>query len=69
MGPILYLNTGDWVESCSAIVEHIDGIFELVRWKAATPQAQAPVRLTYQPAVCAVTALSRVSHAPQNDFD
>lgn len=27
-----YLNTGDWVESCTAIVEHYDGELELVRW-------------------------------------
>lgn len=29
---ILYLNCGDWVDSCSAIVEHLDGRMELVRW-------------------------------------
>lgn len=27
-----YMNTGDWVESCSAIVEHRDGRFELLHW-------------------------------------
>lgn len=27
-----YLNSGDWVETCSGIVEHPDGRFELVRW-------------------------------------
>lgn len=27
-----YMNTGDWVESCSAIVEHEDGEFELLHW-------------------------------------
>jgi UDP-2,3-diacylglucosamine pyrophosphatase LpxH len=30
---LVYLNTGDWVESCSAIVEHHDGRFEVVRWQ------------------------------------
>jgi UDP-2,3-diacylglucosamine pyrophosphatase LpxH len=29
---IRYVNTGDWVESCTAIVEHYDGTLELVRW-------------------------------------
>ena len=29
---ISYLNTGDWVESCSAIVEKYDGKFELIYW-------------------------------------
>jgi len=27
-----YLNSGDWVESCTAVVEHLDGRFEIVRW-------------------------------------
>jgi UDP-2,3-diacylglucosamine pyrophosphatase LpxH len=29
---IHYLNTGDWVESCTAIGEKADGSFELIRW-------------------------------------
>ena len=29
---ILYMNDGDWVESCTALVEHADGTFELVDW-------------------------------------
>lgn len=31
-GDVLYLNDGDWVESCSALVEHFDGRLELVHW-------------------------------------
>ncbi len=30
---IRYLNTGDWVESCTAILEHQDGRMELVHWR------------------------------------
>lgn len=29
---IAYFNDGDWVESCSALVEHVDGTFELIYW-------------------------------------
>jgi UDP-2,3-diacylglucosamine pyrophosphatase LpxH len=29
-----YLNCGDWVESCTAIVEHDDGRLEVVHWPA-----------------------------------
>jgi len=29
---IRYMNCGDWVESCTALVEHHDGHFEIVRW-------------------------------------
>ena len=28
----LYCNDGDWVESCTALVEHFDGRLELVHW-------------------------------------
>ena len=31
---ILYMNDGDWVESCTALVEHHDGTFELIDWAA-----------------------------------
>lgn len=27
-----YINTGDWVESCTAIVEHHDGRMEIINW-------------------------------------
>ena len=29
---IAYMNDGDWVESCTALVEHPDGRFEILRW-------------------------------------
>jgi UDP-2,3-diacylglucosamine pyrophosphatase LpxH len=29
---VAYMNSGDWVESCTALVEHIDGRFEIIRW-------------------------------------
>jgi UDP-2,3-diacylglucosamine pyrophosphatase LpxH len=29
---IHYINTGDWVESCTAVAEHHDGTFEVIRW-------------------------------------
>jgi hypothetical protein len=31
---VLYLNDGDWVESCTALVEHHDGQLELIDWTA-----------------------------------
>ncbi|MFI5356250.1 MAG: UDP-2,3-diacylglucosamine diphosphatase [Opitutales bacterium] len=30
IGPIHYLNSGDWVESLTAIIEHLDGRYELI---------------------------------------
>lgn len=32
VGGIEYLNCGDWVDSCSAIVEHFDGRMEVIHW-------------------------------------
>jgi UDP-2,3-diacylglucosamine pyrophosphatase LpxH len=29
---IEYKNCGDWVESCTAVVEHFDGRFEIIHW-------------------------------------
>ena len=29
---VLYINDGDWVESCTALVEHADGRLELLDW-------------------------------------
>lgn len=40
VGGLSYLNCGDWVDSCTAIVEHPDGRMELVKWNAS-PNAAA----------------------------
>ncbi len=57
---VLYVNCGDWVDSCTAIVEHFDGRLELVRAAApasrpeprpspaAAPIAAVPPRLTFE---------------------
>ena len=29
---VSYVNCGDWVDSCTAIVEHLDGRLELIDW-------------------------------------
>lgn len=36
---IAYLNCGDWVDSCTAIVEHHDGRMELIHWLGDKPEA------------------------------
>jgi UDP-2,3-diacylglucosamine pyrophosphatase LpxH len=32
IGEVTYYNDGDWVESCTALVEHTDGRMEIVDW-------------------------------------
>ena len=39
---IRYINSGDWVESCTAIAEHHDGTMELITWQQ---MASAPVEV------------------------
>lgn len=29
---VMYMNDGDWVESCTALVEHHDGRWEIIHW-------------------------------------
>lgn len=33
---VVYMNDGDWVESCTALVEHHDGKWEVVTWTQET---------------------------------
>jgi UDP-2,3-diacylglucosamine pyrophosphatase LpxH len=39
IGGIAYINDGDWVESCTALVEHPDGRLEILDWGRARLQA------------------------------
>lgn len=39
VGDVAYVNCGDWVESCTAIVELPDGTLKLIDWAAATRRA------------------------------
>lgn len=47
IGGVLYINDGDWVESCTALVEHHDGRLELIDWAALNRLSlfSAPARL------------------------
>jgi UDP-2,3-diacylglucosamine pyrophosphatase LpxH len=38
---ITYINTGDWVESCTAVVEHDDGRMEIIRLAGAVETTPA----------------------------
>lgn len=41
-GDVLYLNDGDWVESCTAIVERPGGELEIVRWHETASEERVP---------------------------
>ena len=40
LGDVAYCNTGDWVESCTALVEHDDGRLEMVVWRKSADPAK-----------------------------
>ena len=40
---ITYMNDGDWVESCTALVEHHDGRWELLHFQPHETVADEPV--------------------------
>lgn len=44
-----YMNCGDWVESCTALAEHTDGRWEIIRWaergQVAEPAARPTLRI------------------------
>ncbi len=44
MGPILYANCGDWVESCTALVEDDTGRLHLIDWARITNDAENRLR-------------------------
>lgn len=37
-----YINCGDWVDSCTAIIEHMNGRMELIHWKGSSLNRQPP---------------------------
>jgi len=39
---LLYINDGDWVESCTALVEHDDGRLEILHWAEMRGLAMLP---------------------------
>jgi UDP-2,3-diacylglucosamine pyrophosphatase LpxH len=44
IGAVLYLNDGDWVESCSALVEDASGHMEILRWADPSQRCAQPAR-------------------------
>jgi UDP-2,3-diacylglucosamine pyrophosphatase LpxH len=47
---IRYMNCGDWVESCTALVEHGDGGFEILTWTGPLRREQPMVAVAAQAA-------------------
>jgi UDP-2,3-diacylglucosamine pyrophosphatase LpxH len=59
---VRYVNCGDWVDSCTAILEHADGSLELVRW-GVDGAVEGPRRAA-APALAAEAIDERVETVP-----
>jgi len=46
MNGVTYINCGDWVDSCTAVVEHHDGRMELIHWRESELSAETLRRET-----------------------
>ena len=46
IGTILYHNDGDWVESCTALVEDARGNMEILRWPSSRRESRSAVHAT-----------------------
>ncbi|MCR4266665.1 UDP-2,3-diacylglucosamine diphosphatase [Nitratireductor sp. ZSWI3] len=42
---VSYMNTGDWVESCTALAENFDGTFEIIHWAKVLGAEAATTRV------------------------
>ncbi|MEN3111660.1 UDP-2,3-diacylglucosamine diphosphatase [Uliginosibacterium paludis] len=62
---ITYINCGDWVDSCTAIVEHFDGGMELVEWRSARLAGLTATPAEPQPATEALVEEIAASVMPE----
>ncbi len=49
VGGVTYMNAGDWVESCTAIVEDHGGSFSIVTWTQSQPTVERMVPVSLEP--------------------
>lgn len=63
IGAIHYCNDGDWVESCTALVEHFDGSLEIIDWPAFQSTMGLSLPVPAKPVPVLATAASFASLA------
>jgi len=61
---VLYLNDGDWVEHCTALVEDTTGAMELLHWSEAATALGRASREIILPSPSAALALAPFSEVP-----
>ncbi|MDQ7990258.1 MAG: UDP-2,3-diacylglucosamine diphosphatase, partial [Candidatus Dactylopiibacterium sp.] len=63
---ITYINCGDWVDSCTGIVEHFDGRMELIEWRTPDAARGAPAAPAALPAQALPLAACESADAGQD---
>lgn len=48
MGDFLYSNSGDWVESCTALAENTNGTLGIIQWIEQNPAKELALQATYE---------------------
>jgi UDP-2,3-diacylglucosamine pyrophosphatase LpxH len=66
IGGIRYLNCGDWVDTCSAIIEHFDGRIEVMNWGLHERPAET---LRHEASLVAPLAFSTASEPAEDALD
>lgn len=66
---LTYINTGDWVESCTAFVEHHDGRFELIRWPQGRLKGETAVPVVVPARPVAVPELAEAARSKLQPFE
>lgn len=61
LGEIHYLNSGDWVESLTAVVEHLDGDYQLLSFSEFLAAFPFPSNVVADDLVPAEEEASRLS--------
>ncbi len=52
MNGVHYVNTGDWVESLTAVVEHQDGRLEVIAWTEREAELKARAAAMWEAPPC-----------------
>ena len=70
---ITYINDGDWVESCTAVVEHDGGRLELINWSQTRDWSMLAREIVQRPAPShiitgGVPAFARTRLAPLSRY-
>ncbi|HEY4545908.1 MAG TPA: UDP-2,3-diacylglucosamine diphosphatase [Pedomonas sp.] len=66
-GTVTYYNDGDWVESCTALVEHPDGRMEIIDWAEEVRRHKTEEKFRHHPREAARRPERELQKEPQQE--